>query len=153
MRNILPSSLLALSLFSSGAHAEGPSLPSDFFNPKFGKIEDAGKLKQVSAKTFQLRQRLGNSSLNNSGEILNFVSFCVAYGLSRSNGFSGFAITMQPIDDSGDKIERLITIALVNGGTELTRTPSPTQWSDYVNNFAIWNGFCKNIVNPQFAPK
>lgn len=135
---------------STIVRSETPLLPTDFFDTKIGKIEDAGEITQLSENEFQLKQHLGRSSLNNSGEILNFVSFCVAYGLSTRKGYTGWAVTMKPEENNNNA--RILTIALINNAKELADIPSQTPWSGYVSNEAIWNGgFCKNIVNQKYA--
>lgn len=133
------------------ARSEVPLLPPDFFNAQLGTLEDVGVLKQLSWKQFQLKQHMGISSLNSSGEILNFVSFCVASRLSNSRGFSGWALTMRPSDENKDVSERYVTIVLLNNEKELIGMPSPTKWSDYVDNVSTWNNLCKNLVNPKYA--
>jgi len=130
--------------------ADVPKLPSDFFLPQMGKLEDTIEVKQTSEKEFQLRQHLGGRPLpRDSGTLLNFMAFCAAYGLSTSKGYSGWSLTMKP--STGDMpVERFLVVLLSNGPDDLKDVTSPKDWTGYIDNAKIRDATCKRLVNPQY---
>lgn len=148
LRSVSIAIFLILLQYHSSSVAES-FIPTDFFDAKFGKLEDTGEIRQLSERQFQLKQKLGRSNLNNSGEILNFTSFCLAYGLAKIKGFEGWSISMTP--DEENKNGRILTIVLLKDAKELADIPSATPWSGFVSNKQVWDGLCVNLVNPKYS--
>ena len=67
-------------------------LPSDYFVPSYGRLESHHEIKALGDNLFELRQHNGGNRLETgTGQILNLMAFCVAYGISMQKGFSGWS--------------------------------------------------------------
>jgi hypothetical protein len=140
---------MAAALVATPARAgEAPVLPSDFFQPNLGKLEDSVEIRQVSKTEFHLRQHVGGGPIpRDAGSVLNYAAFCVAYGIASSRGFRGSALTMKPPPSDKPPTERLLTVFLANAPGDMK--PSP-QTTGYMDNARLRDGICKQFVNPKY---
>lgn len=150
MRNAMNLFVVVLLLGTSAVAGQAAKLPSDFFLPEFGTLEQTIEINQISDKEFQIRQHLGGQPIpKDYGTLMNFMAFCVGYGLSSAIGYSGWSLTMkQPIGDT--PTERYLTVRLANGSDELKDIALPKDWTGYVENVKIRDATCKHFVNPQY---
>ena len=125
--------LVALVAAAPGRGASPPmmaagrvALPGDFFINEFRGAEASFDLTQRSERLFVMRHHLGGHTIpQDAGLIFGLISVCVAAGLSSSRGFSGWAMTTNPVPPDRAVKEIYVTIVLLNHGQELTGMPSP----------------------------
>jgi hypothetical protein len=142
---------LLLVVLACAAHAaEPPILPSDYFQPHLGKLEDSVDIKAKSEREFELRQHVGGGPIpRDAGSVLNYAAFCIATGISSRRGFSGWSMSTKPIPIEQPIKERFVTVLLAKSPEDV-KAAVPPQWTGYIANVKMRDGICKQFVNPKY---